>query len=232
MSSIKKTARFAGLLYLLASIPAPFSLIYVPRTLIVPGNATATASRILASEPLFRLGIASEVITAVAFLFVVLALYRLLEGVHKPMASLMVTLFAISVPISCLNALNNIAALTLFRGAGFLSAFTRPQLDAFAMLFLRLHGSGLVVASIFWGLWLFPFGVLVYRSGFLPRILGVLLVINCFGYLIPGFTTVLLPRYGDVVCRIALPALFPEIAIALWLLIRGAREQPLAEAAA
>ncbi len=232
MNSTKKAARVAGLLYLLTCIPAPFSLIYVPRTLIVRGNATATANKILASESMFRLGIAGELITAIAFIFVVLALYRLLQGVNRRRASLMVTLFVISIPISCLNVLNNVAALILVRGADFLSVFTKPQLDALAMVFLRLHGNGLVVAQIFWGLWLFPFGVLVYRSGFLPRILGVLLIINGFAYPIQSFTAFLVPQYEDVVYRITFPALLGEAAIMLWLLIRGARDQPLAESAA
>jgi len=232
MNSTKQAARVAGLLYIVTCIPAPFSLIYIPNTLIVPGNATATANKILANESMFRLGMAGEVITSIAFIFAVRALYLLLQGVNKRHASLMVTLFAISIPISCLNVLNEIAALILLRGADFLSVFTRPQLDALAFVFLRLHSYGFVVAAIFWGLWLFPFGVLVYRSGFLPRILGVWLMINCFAYVIPSFTTFLLPQYRDVVTRIALPFLLGELAIVLWLLIKGAREQPLAESAA
>lgn len=232
MNSTKKAARFAGLLYVLACLPAPFSLIYLPRKLIVPGNATATANNILASESMFRLGMTGELINAIAFLFAVLALYRLLQGVNKRQASLMVTLFAISIPISFLNVLNEIAALILLRVADFLSVFTRPQRDGLAMVFLRLHGYGFGVAAIFWGLWLFPFGLLVYRSGFIPRILGVLLIINCFAYVIPSFTAVLLPQYKDVVTRIALPFLLGEAAIVLWLLIKGTRDQPLADAAA
>ncbi|MEO8188832.1 MAG: DUF4386 domain-containing protein [Acidobacteriota bacterium] len=230
--SLQKTARFAGLLYFLACIPAPFSLLYVPRALIVTGDPAATASKILGSEWMFRLGVAGELVNAVAFLFVTLALYRLFRGVDQPKASLMVTLFALSVPVSFVNALNNIAALILFRGGDYLSAFSKPQRDALAMIFLRLHAHGLVVGAIFWGLWLFPFGVLVYRSRFLPRILGVLLVINCFAYVIPGFTSVLLPRYREAVNGVALPFLLGELAIALWLLIRGARERPPAEAPA
>ncbi len=143
----------------------------------------------------------------------------------------MVTLFAISIPISCLNVLNEVSALILLRGADFLSVFTRPQLDALAMVFLRLHNSGFVVAEIFWGLWLFPFGVLVYRSGFLPRILGALLIINGFAYPAISFTALLLPQYSDVVSRITFPTLFGEAAIMLWLLIKGAKDQPLFDSA-
>jgi len=230
INSTKKAARVAGLLYLATCIPAPFSLLYVPGKLIVSGNAAATAANILASEGMFRLGIAGQLVSAIAFLFAVRALHRLLQGVDKRLASLMVTLFAISVPISCVNVLNEIAALILLRGADFLSVFTRPQLDALAFVFLRLHGYGFLVAGIFWGLWLLPFGLLVYRSGFLPRTLGVLVMINCFAYVIPSFTAMLLPQYRSVATRIALPFLFGEAAIVLCLLIKGARELPLAEA--
>lgn len=232
MSSTRKAARFAGLLYILACVPAPFSLIYLPRKLIVPGDATATAGNILASESLFRLGMAGELINAAAFLFVVLALYRLLQGVNKGQASLMVTLFAISIPISFLSVLNEVAALILARGADFLSVFTKGQRDGLAMLFLRLHGYGIDSASIFWGLWLFPFGLLVYRSGFIPRIFGVILIVNGFAYVIPIFTGVLLPQYRSAVARFASPFLLGEAAIVLWLLIKGARDQPPAEAPA
>jgi Domain of unknown function (DUF4386) len=232
MNSTKKAARVAGLLYVLACLPAPFSLIYIPRTLIVPRDATATANNILASETLFRLGIAGELLNAIGFIFVVLALHRLFQGVNKRHASLMVTLFVVSVPISFLNVLNEIAALILLRGADFLSVFTKPQLNSLALVFLRLHSYGFDVAAIFWGLWLLPFGVLVYRSGFLPRILGVLLIINCLAYVIPSFTALLLPQYRDVVSRVAAPALFGEVAIVLWFLIKGAKDQPLADSAA
>jgi hypothetical protein len=230
MNSTKKTARVAGLLYLLAGIPAPFVLIYIPHTLIVPGNATATAHNILASESLFRIGIAGELITAAFFLFVPLALYRLLKGVNKGQASLMVTLFAVSVPISFMNVLNSIAALMLVRGADFLSVFDQPQREALAMLFLRMHSQGFVAAQIFWGLWLFPFGLLVYKSGFLPRILGVLLMINCFAYLADSFTSLLWPAYFHAVSQVTLAPKFGEVAIILWLLIIGAKDQPLAAA--
>lgn len=231
MESLKRTARVAGVLYIVACVPAPFSLLYVPNTLIVSGNAAETASRILASQWMLLAAIAGELINAIAFLFVTLALYRLLEGVKQPLASLMVTLFALSIPISCLNVLNEIAALILVRGADFLSVFTRPQLDALAMVFLRLHGSGLLVAQIFWGLWLLPFGMLVFRSGFIPRFFGIYLIANGFAYPIQSFTGLFLPRYHRVVSQIMLPFLLGELAIILWLLIRGVRDQPRLDAA-
>ncbi len=231
MHPTNNPARVAGLLYVLTGIPGAFSLMYVPQTLIVPGNATATANNILASEMLFRIGIVSGLISGAAFIFLVRALYRLLNGVSKTHASLMVTLVLVSVAIGFLNEVNSIAALILFRGADFLSVFDKPQRDALAMLFLRLHSQGNFVNEIFWGLWLFPFGVLVMRSRFLPRILGVLLIVNCFGYLAASLTWLLLPSYGNVVFRATLPALLGELWIVLWLLIRGAKVQPLAAAA-
>src|SRR5882724_6129415 len=195
MSSTKNPGRFAGLLYLLTSIPGAFALIYVPGKLIVHGNATATANNIAASETLFRLGIAGELIGQAGFIFVALALYDLLKGISRRHASLMVTLIVVSIPIAFLNELNSIAALVLVRGADFLSIFEKPQRDALAMLFLNLHHYGFVVAEMFWGLWLFPLGLLVYRSRFLPRFLGVWLVVAGVAWVILSLTGLLLPQY-------------------------------------
>jgi Domain of unknown function (DUF4386) len=227
MNSTKKTARLAGVLYLVNGVTGFFGIIYVPGRLIVSGNAAATANNILASERLFRVGIVSELICAAEFVFLLWVLYRLLAGVSRTHASLMVILGLVFVPIMCVNVLNEIAALTLLRGADFLSAFDKRQLEAMAMLFLDLHRYGYVVGWIF-GLWLFPFGVLVFKSGFLPRILGVLLIAACFGYLADSLTPLLLPGYADIVGRFASIALtLGEPAIILWLLIRGAKDQPL-----
>lgn len=227
MTSTKKQARVAGLLYLLASLPGAFSLLYVPSRFIVSGDAASTAHKIVGSEFLFRLGILSELTGFIGFIFVVRALYRLLVGVSKAHASLMVTLMLISIPISLVNVLNETAALTLIRGADFLSVFDKPQRDALAMLFLHLHFDGFLVAQIFWGLWLIPFGVLVYKSGFLPRILGVLLIFACFGYLantLVGFGV--LP--SDLASWVAGQLTIGELPIIVWLVTVGAKDQPLA----
>ena len=229
MNSTKRQARVAGLLYLLASIPAPFALIYVPNRLIVPGDATATANHLRTSETLFRLGIVSEVFGFIMFIFVVLALYRLFKGVNEKHALAMAILLLVSIPISLLNVLNDIAALILVSGADFLSVFDKGQLDALAYLFLRLHGQGFVVAQIFWGLWLFPFGILVIRSGFIPRFLGYLLFIAGFGYVASSFTSLLLPSYAHAVDQFAGILELGELLIIFWLLIWGAKDQPLAE---
>jgi hypothetical protein len=219
--------RFAGLLYIAMSIIGFFAMGYVPDKLIVHGNAAATANNIAASESLFRLGIAGELIGQAGFIFVALALYDLLKGVNRRLASLMVTLIVVSIPIAFLNELNSIAALTLVRGADFLSIFDKPQRDALAMLFLNLHGRGFVVAEIFWGLWLFPLALLVYRSRFLPRFLGVWLALAGFAWVILSLTGILLPQYQDKVYTYCQPAFFGEIAFMLWLAIKGARPPAL-----
>jgi len=225
--SIKNPGRFAGLLYLLTSVVGFFAMGYVPSKLIVHGNATATACNIAANETLFRLGIAGELIGMTGFIFVALALYDLLKGVNRRHASLMVTLIVVSIPIAFVNELNSIAALVLVRGADFLSIFEKPQRDALAMLFLKLHHHGFVVAEIFWGLWLFPLALLVYRSRFLPRFLGVWLALAGFAWVILSLTGILFPQYQDKVDTYSQPALFGEIALMLWLIIKGARPPAL-----
>ena len=226
MYSTKKQARVAGVLYLLIGITAPIGLEYVPNTLIAPGNATATADHIRASESLLRIGIASELFHQVIGVFLVLALYRLFKAVNEHHAALMVILGAlVSFPIVFLNVLNEIAALVLISGAAFLSVFEKRQLDALAYLFVRLHSQGIMVVAIFWGLWLFPFGMLVIRSRFIPRVLGVLLMIAGVGYLVSSFTSLLLPRYAHLVGQFAMVLEFGELPIIFWLLIWGAKAQ-------
>ncbi len=232
MNSTKKVARVAGLLYLFMAITGAFGVLYIPSTLIVPGSAAATANNILGSEMLFRVGIVSELVAAVVFIVVVMVLYRLFSAVNRTHASLMVILALVSVAIAFLIVLNEIAALALFRGADFLSVLDKPQRDAMAMLFLDLHRYGFVINGIFWGLWLFPFGVLVMRSALVPRILGILLIIACFSYLAGSLTDLLLPRYASVVGRIAtIPEGIGELSIMFWLLIAGAKDQPLGDSA-
>ncbi len=227
MSSTRNPGRFAGLLYVLASIAGFFAMGYVPGKLIVHGNAASTASNIAANETLFRLGIAGELIGYAGFIFVALALYDLLKGVNRRHASLMVTLIVVSVPIAFLNELNSMAALVLVRGADFLSIFDKPQRDALAMLFLNLHFYGFVVAEIFSSLWLLPLAVLVYRSRFLPRFLGVWLALAGFAWVILSLTGVLSPQYYDKVYTFTQPAVFGELVFMFWLLIKGARPPAL-----
>ena len=227
MHPTDKAARTAGALYLALTLIAPFAILIIPNKLIVRGNATATAANILSSELLFRTGIVLDLLSTVVFIFLTLALYRLLQEVGKTHAVTMAVLALISAGISFVNAINNLAALLLFRGQDFLTVLDKPQRDALGMLFLRLHGQGIVINEIFWGLWLFPFGVLVMRSRFLPKFLGVLLIINCFAYVAISVTTLLFPPYAATVDKVLfVPMAAGELLTMLWLLIMGAKVQP------
>lgn len=225
MNPTKRQARRAGLIYLLAGITAPFALLYVPRTLTVPGDAAATAERIRTSESLLRLGMGAELLGTTLSIFAVFALYRLFRGVSETQAWWMAALFLVSIPVSLFNLVNDIAALTLARGADFLSVFEKRQLDALAYFFYRLHGQGLIVAQVFWGLWLFPFGILVIRSGFIPRFLGVLLFLAGAGYVAASSASLFLPQYARAASQASMVLGFGELAIILWLLIWGAKPQ-------
>ena len=226
MTSTSRNARIAGLLYLLLAIAGPLRLMYIPKTLFVQGNAAATAAKIAAHETLFRLGIAGDLFCGTIVIFLALALYRLLKGVDQYLAVLVVILGGVlPAALDFFIVLNDSAVLILVRGADFLSVFDKPQRDALAMLFLRMHGQEILAAEIFWGLWLLPLGMLTYKSRFLPRFLGVWLIINGFGYLAMSFTGLLLPDYASRVENITFPALTGELAFLLWLLIRGAKEQ-------
>jgi len=226
MTSSSNPGRVAGFLYLLLGFSV-FRPIYVEGTLIVRNSASATAHNIATHESLFRLGIVCDLLAGLSCLVVALALYRVLKRVDRNLGILMVLLGGcMPLVIDFLNSLNDIAALLLARGDGFLSAFNQPQQAALATLFLRIHEYGLVINEIFAGLWLFPFGILVFRSVFLPRLIGVALMINGCAYVTIAFTGLLAPNFVDRVTRIASPALLGEGAIMLWLMIKGARPQP------
>src|SRR5438445_4509351 len=227
MHPLKKAARIAGAIYLSMVITGPFSLIYVPSKLIVRGNAAATADNILAHETMFRLSILADLVGQVIFICLAIALYRLLSGVNKIWAALMVALVLVSAAVGFVNTLNDIAAMILFRGADFLAVFDKPQRDALGMLFIRLHSQGILIDEMFWGLWLFPFGLLVYRSGFLPRWIGIWLMINCFGYVFLSVIGFFFPTYSDKAFLYLQPVLFGELAIMLYLLIKGANVKAL-----
>ena len=204
-------------------LTAPFSLIYVPSKLIVRGNAAATADNIMAHETMFRLSIFGDLMGQVIFICLAIALYRLLSNVNKTWAALMVAFVLVSAAVGFLNTLNDVAAVILFRGDEFLSVFDTPQRNALGMLFIRLHTQGIFIDEIFWGLWLFPFGLLVFRSGFLPRFIGVWLMINCFGYVALSVIALFFPDYYQAAFRYSQPVLFGELVVMLWLLIKGAK---------
>jgi len=218
MNSINKTARIAGTLYLLLLPLGILGLILVQSTLIVTGDAATTASNILASESLFRISIVAALMIQIVNIFVALALYQVLKPVNKNIAALMVIFIFLGAPIAMLSEASRFAVLPILHNTDFLAVFTPDQLQALAYLFLDLHEYGIRVASIFWGLWLFPMGYLVYKSGFLPKILGILLIIGCFGYLADFFIAALFPALNLTVSQFTF---IGEITLPLWLLIKG-----------
>jgi len=223
MSASYNPGRVAGCLYLLLgfSVVRP---IWVTGALVVRDNPAATVHNIAAHELLFRFGTVADLLAGLSCLVVALALYRVLKGVDQSLAALMIILGGLMpCALDFLNSLNDIAVLQLAGGADSLSAFEPAQRAALAMLFLRLHDYGFLVNEIFAGVWLLPFGILVYRSTFIPRFIGVWLIINGFGYLAISFTGLLAPNYADRVSKFAMPALAGEGAVLLWLLIKGAR---------
>ena len=227
MHPLKKQARIAGFLYLLVVITGPFVLIYVPGKLFVAGDASATINNVLAHQSLFRAYLALEVVAELLFIATVLALYRLLNDVSRSLAALMVILILIDAPAAFLGVANELAMFKFVRGDSFLGVFETPQRDALAMLVINFDRAGLPVHELFWGLWLLPLALLVYRSGFLPRLIGVWLFVNGLAYVAISATGMLSPDHVRVVNTIARPILFGEVALTLWLLIVGARVERL-----
>jgi hypothetical protein len=216
--SINVTARFAGLLYLALAALSVFGLIYVPSVILVPGDPAATAMNIVASESLFRLGFVGNLLVFTVNIFVAVLLYKVFEPVGKTMAGLMVILILVGVAIAMLNELNQFAALLLLSGGDYLAAFTSEQLQALATLFLDIYEHGFVVAHIFFGLWLFPMGYLVIKSGFMPKVIGIFLLIACVGYVVDFILFFLFP---EITMTVSGYTFIGEVMLLLWLLVMG-----------
>jgi Domain of unknown function (DUF4386) len=227
MTSKNQTARIVGVLYLIVAITGFYYLRYVPTKLIDPHNPAITFNNIMGSQSLFRLGILAGLIGYTVFFFVPLVLYKLLSPVNKTHAQLMAILGVISVPISYVNMLNNFNILTLIGNPYYLHAFGADKLQAQVMLHLDYYDSGNLIASIFWGLWLLPFGYLVFRSGFLPKVFGILLMFGCFGYLINFIGNLLSSQYDKTLFAtfITIPGSIGELGTCLWLLIMGVKDK-------
>ncbi|HEX7137076.1 MAG TPA: DUF4386 domain-containing protein, partial [Vicinamibacterales bacterium] len=196
MGSTRNPGRVAGFWYLLLVVLGPLRLIYIPTKLFVRDDVAATVSNIAAHEWLFRSGMVADLAAGVVLIFLTLAFYRLFRAVDQRLAVLVIVLGGVMPAlIDFVNVVSDAAALTIVRNPAFLSAFDKPQRDALAMLFLRLHDHQVTAAEILWGAWLFPLAVLVYRSGFLPRFLGVWLTINGVAYVILSLTGLLTPQY-------------------------------------
>jgi hypothetical protein len=223
MNTINKTARVAGFLYLLVIVFVFFA--GVRYSLIVPGDAATTANNIRADELLFRIGFVGDLIHSTCFLLLAWALYVLFKPVNKNLALLFVLFVVACVVIQCINLLINFTGLLLLSDADYLTLFEADQLHAQEMLFRNLYENGILIAQIFFGLWLLPLGYLVYKSGYLPRILGILLMIGCFGYLIDFFQYFLFPDYEVITYPGLAVATIAEISLCGWLLLKGVKVQ-------
>ncbi|WP_130619812.1 DUF4386 domain-containing protein [Dyella amyloliquefaciens] len=223
MNAESRLARLAGLLYLIVVVTGMFSLGYVPSRLVVHGDTQATLERMAAFEPLLRYGIASFLVEQVAFLLLAFALYRLLRAVDPTVAAVMVALVVISVPLALVSLVERLNLLSLLERSDV--SHVSDQLMALVRASLDAYSHGLLITSVFWGLWLFPFGFLVMRSGLLPRFIGVFLMIGCVGYVVDVLCSILMPGYGDMGMSdyMTLPAAIGEIGSCLWLLFVGVR---------
>jgi Domain of unknown function (DUF4386) len=218
----RNPGRVAGLWYLLLIIVGPLRLIYIPSKLVVHGDAAATVNNIAAHEFLFRMGIASELAGAVILIFLTLAFYRLFVSVDRMLATLVIILGGVMpAVVYFVGVVDDFGTLMVVRNADFLSVFDKPQRDALAMLFLQLRNAQNTAAEVLWGAWLFPLALLVYKSRLVPRFLGVWLAIGGAAYLALSIAGTLWPQYQGIVFKVSQPATFCEVALTLWLLIKG-----------
>jgi hypothetical protein len=222
--SPRKTARMAGLFYLIFILTTVLAT-YVRSRFIVSGDAATTANNIVSSQGLFRVGFVTELVSAVFFVLAAWALYVLLKPVNKNLALLFLLLNLGGVAVECINALNLFAALQFLSGANYLNVFQTGQLQAMAMSFLNSYTSGFIIAQIFFSAWLLPLGYLVYKSRFLPKFLGILLILDFFGNLSWFLQFFLLPDYGILAYPGNVISFIAEISLTLWLLIMGVKEQ-------
>jgi hypothetical protein len=224
MISIKKTARIAGILYLFYIVTTIVA--NASRTkLIVFGDAIKTANNILSSEWLFRIGFLSDILAGILFILAAWALYVLLKPINKNIALLFLLLNLGGVAVQCINMLNLFSALLLLSGTDYLKVFQNDQLQALSMVFLNLYKNGFMIAQFFYAVWLFPLGYLVFRSGYLPKVLGIILIVECFGWLLYPIQFFLFPDY-EIISYISYAIGFTgEFSLTLWLLIKGVKDQ-------
>ena len=219
MTTDKNLARLAGVFYLIVALTGGFSELVVRDSLIEAGNAAATADNIATSAGLFRIAFATDLVNITFFVLTALALYALFRTIDDQIAVAMVVLNAVAAAIMSVNMINHFAALRL--------ASSAEESDALVMLFADMHSSGYAIAQIFFGLWLLPLGCLVYKSGFLPRALGVALMVGAFSYLTELLAGFLFTGLGEgILLAVAMPAALAEVSLITWLLTKGIKTGP------
>ena len=223
LSESRRIARRAGLLYTLVALIAPIGLFYVPGRLVVAGNAAETAARIAAHPGLLRLGMGTELFHQALEVWMVLMLFKLFRPVGAQLSRQMLVLGLIPIPMVFLNVLNELAALGLVVPGPSTLAIDPAQRQSLALFFLHLHAQGLQLAEIFWGLWLFPLGLLIWRSGFMPRLIGACAIAGGIGYLVDAGFALLAPALSDRLGSGVVALQLGEPVMILWLLFAGAR---------
>jgi len=224
MTSPKSVARTAGLLYLVVAVVGAFAHFFVRARVYVPGDAATTAANVQANASLVRVGVVADLVQATCFLFVGMSLYRLLQHVDPSVARAMVLFVAVTVGIICLNMVHQLGALLVATDPSYATAFGAEGADALVLLLLDLQHYGYLIAQIFFGLWLFPLGLLAYRSALFPRPLGILLMLGTLSYLVDVLLQFLAPELADAISALVLaPATLGEVSMLLYLLIKGVR---------
>jgi hypothetical protein len=222
MSSPKRLARIAGLLYLIVGIFGGFAVTYVAVKIYAPGDAATTAANIRTNSGLVRMVVSANLLQATVFVFLALTLYRLLKEVNEHAASAMVVLVTIATTMMCFNEVFQFAAVLLVGDEAYVTAFGTTGADALVLLLLDIHHYGFLIAQIFFGLWLVPLGYLAYRSGMFPKALGVILVVGGVSYLVDLITAFLAPGLNQQIHNLlAIPPAIAEIWMVGYLLVIG-----------
>jgi hypothetical protein len=225
MESSKRTARAAGIMYLVLAITGMFGIMYVPSQIIVADDVAATMQNISTHPTLFRLGVISGLVGQVSFVMVGVLLYRLLKPVNPLHALAMLAFVLVAVPIAFVYGVFELAPFIMLGDDTFLKAFTMDQLNALAMIFFKLRNTGIQVVEVFWGLWLLPLGYCVYKSNLFPGILGIMLMVGSFGYVLIFIVNIVAPSYADVFSYATLVTTIAEFTFLFYLLIKGVKAE-------
>jgi len=224
MNSIKRTARIAGVLYLLNAITSGFAFAYVIAKVYMAGDAVTTAANIVANSGLVRIGVVADLFQATVWIFLGMVLYLLFKQVNKSMAGAMVVLVAVGAAIVCLNEVFEFAALRVATDASYAAAIGVAGTDVLVLLLLDIHHYGFLIAQIFFGLWLVPLGYLSNRSGMFPKVLGIALIVGGACYLVGLLAVFLVSDVGEKInIFVTIPSAIAEIWMVLYLLVIGVR---------
>ena len=224
MSSPKRLARIAGVLYLLNGLAAGFAFGYVLTKVYAPGNAATTAANVAASSGLVRAGVVADLFQATEWVFLALTLYILLKHVHLGAARAMVVLVAVGAAITCLNDVSQFESVRVATDPSYAAALGSAGSNAMVQLLLETHHYGFLVAQIFFGLWLVPFGYLAYKSAMFPKALGLMLVVGGACYIVGLLAVFLIPDGGEKInTTVTLPSAIAEVSMVLYLLVFGVR---------